>query len=144
MISYSIIDIESKGQETGGAIRQYHLMVYAAPTSISAAFREFAEVAGLNMTGIGFTGDSVYSAVKTTFADGLHMLVKIEFDSTSISIIKDGELALQRNINYGVDSAVETVRAFPQFGEDLSQQDALAVLHDERCIQDTLNWAGYS
>ena len=59
VISYSIIDIESKEQETGGAIRQYHLMVYAAPTSISAAFREFAEVAGLNMTGIGFTGDSV-------------------------------------------------------------------------------------
>ena len=100
-------------------------MVYAAPTSISAAFREFAEVAGLNMTGIGFTGDSVYSAVKTTFSDGLHMLVKIEFDSTSISIIKDGDLALQRNINYGVDSAIEIVRAFPQFGENLSQQEAL-------------------
>ena len=144
VLSYSIIDIESKEQETGGAVRQYHLMVYAAPTAISTAFREFAEVAGLNMTGIGFAGDSVYSAVKTTFADGLHMLVKIEFDSTSISIIKNGELTLQRNINYGVDSAVETVRSFPQFGEDLSQQDALAVLHDKRCIQDTLNWAGYT
>ena len=139
VLSYSIIDIESKEQETGGAIRQYHLMVYAAPTSISAAFRELAEVAGLNMTGIGFTGDSVYSAVKTTFADGLHMLVKIEFDSTSISIIKDGDLALQRNINYGVDSAIETVRAFPQFGEDLSQQEALMVLHDRRCLKDSLN-----
>lgn len=139
VISYSIIDIESKEQETGGAIRQYHLMVYAAPTSISAAFREFAEVAGLNMTGIGFTGDSVYSAVKTTFSDGLHMLVKIEFDSTSISIIKDGDLALQRNINYGVDSAIETVRAFPQFGENLSQQEALMVLHDRRCLKDSLN-----
>ena len=30
VLSYSIIDIESKEQETGGAIRQYHLMVYAA------------------------------------------------------------------------------------------------------------------
>ena len=91
------------------------------------------------MTGIGFTGDSVYSAVKNTFADGLHMLVKIEFDSTSISIIKDGDLALQRNINYGVDSAIETVRAFPQFGENLSQREALMVLHDRRCLQDSLN-----
>lgn len=139
VLSYSIIDIESKEQETGGAIRQYHLMVYAAPTAISTALREFAEIAGLNMTGIGFTGDSVYSAVKTTFADGLHMLVKIEFDSTSISIIKNGELALQRNINYGVDNAVEAVRAFPQFGEDLTVEEALAVLHDRRCLQDNLN-----
>lgn len=47
VLSYSIIDIESKEQETGGAIRQYHLMVYAAPTAISTAFREFAEVAAL-------------------------------------------------------------------------------------------------
>ena len=139
VLSYSIIDIESKEQETEGAVRQYHLMVYAAPTAISTAFREFAEVAGLNMTGIGFTGDSVYSAVKTTFADGLHMLVKIEYNSTSISVLNNGELALQRTVNYGVDSAIETVRAFPQFGEDLTQTEALTVLHDRRCLQDTLN-----
>ena len=59
VLSYSIIDIESKEQETGDAIRQYHLMVYAAPTAISTALREFAAVAGMNMNGIGFTGASV-------------------------------------------------------------------------------------
>lgn len=44
--------------------------------------------------------------------------MKIELKGTSISIISNGELALQRNINYGVDSAVETVRAFPEFETD--------------------------
>lgn len=144
VLSYSIIDIETTEQSTGEELKQYHLMVYAAPTSISAAMQEFAECAGLSMAGIGFTGDSVYSAVKDTFADGVHMLVKIEYDTTNISIIRNGELALQRNINYGVDSAIETVRAFPQFGEDLTQPEAIAVLYDERCLQDTLNWSGYT
>ena len=37
---------------------------------------------------------------------------------TSDHDIHDGELALQRNINYGVDSAVETVRAFPELVTD--------------------------
>lgn len=139
VLSYSIIDIETTGQKIGEELKQYHLMVYAAPTSISAAMNELAGYAGLSMTGIGFTGDSVYSAVKDTFADGVHMLVKIEYNSTSISIIKNGELALQRTVNYGVDGAIDTVRAFPQFGEDLTQEEALAVLHDRRCLQDTLN-----
>lgn len=67
------------------------------------------------------------------------MLVKIEYNSTSISVLNNGELALQRTVNYGVDSAIETVRAFPQFGEDLTQTEALTVLHDRRCLQDTLN-----
>lgn len=144
VISYTIINIETAEQEGAGAIKQYHLMVYAAPTSISAAFSEVAEVAGLNMTGIGYTGDSVYSAVKETFADGVHMLVKIEYNSTSISIIKNGDLALQRNVNYGVDSPIETVRAFPVFGEDLTSTEAIDILYSERCVHDTLAWDGYT
>ena len=143
VISYSIINIETSEQEGAGTIKQYHLMVYAAPTSISAAFSEVADVAGLNMTGIGYTGDSVYSAVKDTFADGVHMLIKIEYNSTSISIIKNGDLALQRTVNYGVDSPIETVRAFPVFGEDLTSSEAIDILYSERCVHDTLAWDGY-
>ena len=67
------------------------------------------------MAGITYTGDSVYHAVRGEYATGTHILVKIELKGTSISIINNGELALQRNINYGVDSAVETVRAFPDW-----------------------------
>ena len=144
VISYTIINIETAEQEGAGTIKQYHLMVYAAPTSISAAFSEVADVAGLNMNGIGYTGDSVYSAVKDTFADGIHMLIKIEYNSTSISIIKNGDLALQRTVNYGVDGAIETVRSFPVFGEDLTQTEAIALLYDERCVHDMLNWTGYT
>lgn len=143
VLSYSIIDIETTGQKIGEELKQYHLMVYAAPTSISAAMHELAGYAGLSMTGIGYTGDSVYSAVKETFADGVHMLVKIEYNSTSISIIKNGDLALQRTVNYGVDSPIETVRAFPVFGEDLTSSEAIDILYSERCVHDTLAWDGY-
>ena len=144
VISYSIIDVENSEQEGIGMVRQYHLMVYAAPTAVSAALSEMADVAGLSMVGIGYTGDSVYSAVKNTFADGIHMLIKMECDFTSIIIVKDGDLALQRNINYGVDSVIETVRSFPVFGEDLTQPEAINVLYTERCVHDTLNSEGHT
>lgn len=140
ILSYSVTDVETQKSEDGKEeTKQYHLMVYAAPKAISAAYSEFAENAGLTMAGITYTGDSVYHAVRGEYAAGTHILVKIELKGTSISIINNGELALQRNINYGVDSAVETVRAFPEFGDRLDVGEALEVLCNRRCINSALD-----
>lgn len=142
MLSYSVIDVEAeKTPDSKEENKQYHLMVYAAPKAISAAYREFAENAGLTLAGITYTGDSIYHAVKDKYAQGVHILVKIELKGTSISIIRDGELALQRNINYGVDSAVETVRAFPEFGDRLDVNEALDVLCGRNCLHAFLDMA---
>lgn len=140
ILSYSVTDVETQKSEDGKEeTKQYHLMVYAAPKAISAAYSEFAENAGLTMAGITYTGDSVYHAVRGEYATGTHILVKIELKGTSISIINNGELALQRNINYGVDSAGETVRAFPEFGDRLDVGEALEVLCNRRCINSALD-----
>lgn len=140
ILSYSVTDVETQKSEDGKEeTKQYHLMVYAAPKAISAAYSEFAENAGLTMAGITYTDDSVYHAVRGEYAIGTHILVKIELKGTSISIINNGELALQRNINYGVDSAVETVRAFPEFGDRLDVGEALEVLCNRRCINSALD-----
>lgn len=140
ILSYSVTDVETQKSEDGKEeTKQYHLMVYAAPKAISAAYSEFAENAGLTMAGITYTGNSVYYAVRGEYATGTHILVKIELKGTSISIINNGELALQRNINYGVDSAVETVRAFPEFGDRLDVGEALEVLCNRRCINSALD-----
>lgn len=140
ILSYSVTDVETQKSEDGKEeTKQYHLMVYAAPKAISAAYSEFAENAGLTMAGITYTGGSVYYAVRGEYATGTHILVKIELKGTSISIINNGELALQRNINYGVDSAVETVRAFPEFGDRLDVGEALEVLCNRRCINSALD-----
>ena len=128
-----------KAEDEKEETKQYHLMVYAAPKAISAAYAEFAENAGLTMSGITYTGDSIYHSIKGEYAKGTHILVKIERKGTSITIIHDGELALQRNVNYGVDSAVEAVKAFPEFGDRLDVNEALEVLCSRRCINSALD-----
>ena len=144
VLSYSVIDVESQKSEDGKEeTKQYHLMVYAAPKAISAAYSEFAENAGLTMTGITYTGDSIYHSVKDEYAKGTHILVKVEYTGTSITVIRDGELTLQRNINYGVDSAVETVRAFPEFGDRLDVNEALDVLCSRKCINPFLDMESF-
>lgn len=144
VLSYSVVDVESQKSEDGKEeTKQYHLMVYAAPKAISAAYSEFAENAGLTMTGITYTGDSIYHSVKHAYAKGTHILVKVEYTGTSITVIRDGELTLQRNINYGVDSAAETVRAFPEFGDRLDANEALDVLCSRKCINPFLDMESF-
>lgn len=144
VLSYSVVDVESQKFEDGKEeTKQYHLMVYAAPKAISAAYSEFAENAGLTMTGITYTGDSIYHSVKDEYAKGTHILVKVEYTGTSITVIRDGELTLQRNINYGVDSAAETVRAFPEFGDRLDANEALDVLCSRKCINPFLDMESF-
>ena len=144
VLSYSVVAVESQRLEDGKEeTKQYHLMVYAAPKAISAAYSEFAENAGLTMTGITYTGDSIYHSVKDEYAKGTHILVKMEYTGTSITVIRDGELTLQRNINYGVDSAAETVRAFPEFGDRLDANEALDVLCSRKCINPFLDMESF-
>lgn len=144
VLSYSVVDVEIQKSEDGKEeTKQYHLMVYAAPKAISAAYSEFAENAGLTMTGITYTGDSIYHSVKDEYAKGTHILVKVEYTGTSITVIRDGELTLQRNINYGVDSAAETVRAFPEFGDRLDANEALDVLCSRKCINPFLDMESF-
>lgn len=106
-------------------------MVYASPKAISTAYYEFAQSAGLTLSGITFTGNTVYQTVQEEYTSGAHILIKVELENTGISIIRDGKLSFQRNINYGIESAVETIRSFPQFGDRLEVQDALQLLSEK-------------
>lgn len=148
VISYIILGItgekgkkgeEAEQKKAADQERQYRLMVYASPKAISTAYYEFAQNAGLNLAGITYTGNTVYQTVQEEYTSGAHILIKVELENTGISIIRDGKLSFQRNINYGMESAVETIRSFPQFGDRLEVQDALQLLSEKKWIYPSLD-----
>ena len=59
--------------------------------------------------------------------------------NTNISIIRDGELTLQRTVGYGLESAIEVMRSLPEFGEELTPEGALAALYREEYVFPTLD-----
>ena len=130
---------EAEQKKAADQERQYRLMVYASPKAISTAYYEFAQSAGLTLSGITFTGNTVYQTVQEEYTSGAHNLIKVELENTGISIIRDGKLSFQRNINYGMESAVETIRSFPQFGDRLEVQDALQLLSEKKWIYPSLD-----
>lgn len=139
VLSYTIMrEITEPAEGNKPAVRQYVLMACAAPKSISTSCRETAELAGLTMIGIGYTGDSVYQAVKEKYASGVHLLAKIEMDHSTISIIRDGDLALQRTVSYGVDGALDVMMNSPAFGEFRDEWRAFDRLRGKTCINTRL------
>ena len=130
---------EAEQKKVADQERQYRLMVYASPKAISTAYYEFSQSAGLTLSGITFTGNTVYQTVQEEYTSGAHILIKVELENTGISIIRDGKLSFQRNINYGMESAVETIRSFPQFGDRLEVQDALQLLSEKKWIYPSLD-----
>ena len=130
---------EAEQKKAADQERQYRLMVYASPKAISTAYYEFAQSAGLTLSGITFTGNTVYQTVQEEYTSGAHILIKVELENTGISIIRDGKLSFQRNINYGIESAVETIRSFPQLGDRLEVQDALQLLSEKKWIYPSLD-----
>lgn len=138
ILSYRIIDVEEEG-EGKEKEKKYHLMVYACPKDVAESYNQLAEEAGLMLSCLAHIGDSVYMAVRSAFAKGTHMLIKIEEDAMIVSVIRDGELRMQRNINYGVNGAVEAVQMFPVFGEHLSYEEALELMLKRNCVKRTLN-----
>ena len=130
---------EAEQKKAADQERQYRLMVYASPKAISTAYYEFAQSAVLTLSGITFTGNTVYQTVQEEYTSGAHILIKVELENTGISIIRDGKLSFQRNINYGMESAVETIRSFPQFGDRLEVQDALQLLSEKKWIYPSLD-----
>lgn len=138
ILSYRIIDVEEEG-EGKEKEKKYHLIVYACPKDVAGSYNQLAEEAGLMLSCLAHIGDSVYMAVRSAFAKGTHMLIKIEEDAMIVSVIRDGELRMQRNINYGVNGAVEAVQMFSVFGEHLSYEEALELMLKRNCVKRTLN-----
>lgn len=138
VLSYDIIDIENK-KEDKDTVKQYHLMVYASPKSISLAYEEVSRSAGLQLVRLDSTGESLYRALKPSCQEGLYMVMKIEEKTTMIEIIRQGELVLQRRLNYGIGNTVETVCMYPVFGRGLDFEEAMDVLRTRKCIRNAID-----
>lgn len=124
--------LEEIGNKKEG--KQYKLSVLAIPEEIVFSYYKLAEVCGLTVEALDYTGNSVLQAVKGGFETGTHLLVKLEENTSMLTVINKGNVVLQRSIAYGIDAAVNTLRETNAFGQNLTFSDAVTVLRRETCI----------
>ena len=128
-VTYSVLDTV----ETDG-VKQYKLMVLAAPKDMLESYYALSEAAGLSVSALDYCGNSVASSISGAFKEGTEMVVKVDERSSLLTIFSSGEMVLQRTVPYGGDVAVETLLEAEDSG-DINYTKALDILRKKPCIR---------
>lgn len=128
-LAYNIMDTIEIGTN-----KQYKLLVLAAPRDLLEGYTKLATQAGLTVAAIDYGGNSIVPIARTMGSDRVTLVIKMSERSTLLTVFKKGKMIFQRNVSYGMDSAIEVLCESDSYGKDLSYEEAVRILKDETCI----------
>ena len=125
------------GKVQEGNIEKIKLQVLAFPLTLINSYVELAEALGKQVVAIDYSGHSIFQMVKNQCKEGLQMVIKMDEQSSIVTLLKDQTIALQRNIAYGIDDAVQAIIANRPFGVG-NYDDALDLAMRQKCMISSL------
>ncbi len=119
--------------------KQYRLSLLAVPNDVTTSYLDLAHSLGMHIKAMDYTGNSIFQATRETFASGVNAIVKVDEYSSLISVVRDGEVVLQRAVAHGVNSVIENMMELDLYGSNLTYSDATQVFLHNRCLRRYLN-----
>lgn len=113
--------------ENEKGVKQYRVHVLAVPKSIIEDYYDLARALGASIEAFDYSGNSIYQMVHAQCDTGVQMVVKIGERSSSVTILRDSIVSMQRTIPYGIDEAVVSIIASVENGA-ISYLNALDLL----------------
>jgi type IV pilus assembly protein PilM len=104
---YKIAHLKIETYTEGDNEGRHKVMVIAAEKALIEGYEKLAELIGLNIVDVDYSGNSIYQASKQRAGAEAIMVVKVERGNAVITIIKKGILEMQRNINYSEKTDLE-------------------------------------
>jgi len=114
--------------------QQYKLLVMAVPSALLSGYYELAKALKLEVAAIDYASNSIYQVVKEDCAKGKHIVVKIDERSSLVMAVENSVMTFTRNVSYGVEEVMDTVRNTLCWGEVTSVEQAIRVLQRNECI----------
>jgi Competence protein A. len=90
--------------------KHIRLSVYAVPSNLVKNYYNFAEMMGIHIVSLDYSGNSSYQMLKRQANEGSNVFIQLNEKDTVVSILSDNVLILQRTIGYGISTLVETVK----------------------------------
>lgn len=119
-LAYTVLEVDKKNKTR-------RLMLYAVPQKLVEQYIELAEKLKCKLVAIDFAGNSVSQWIrrcsKPVLTEHLNVLMQINDQNTLVTIIDNGQVALQRNVNFGTRNVLDVVREVYQ-EEELSYEEA--------------------
>jgi hypothetical protein len=102
-VAHLKIETFTEGENEG----RHKVLVIAAEKAMIEGYEKLAELLGLNIVDVDYSGNSVYQASKQKAGAEAIMVIKVERENAIITIIKKGIMEMQRNVNYSEKSDME-------------------------------------
>ena len=119
--------------------KQYRLSLLAVPNDVTTSYLDLAHSLQMHIKAIDYVGNSVFQVVRQDFARGTNAVIKIDEHSSLVTIVKDGEIVLQRSVAHGVNAVIENMMELDVYGENLDYYGATRAFMTNRCIRRYLN-----
>ncbi len=112
--------------------KQMKVLVYAAPEILIRNYTALAAELDLNMVAIDYTGNATYQWLKNA-PEKMSMYLQINEKNAMFTILEEGNLALQRNMNFGLKTLCENLDDEGTYGR-LTLAEARERLEGERLL----------
>ncbi len=135
-VAYTVLGTIDEGKDAG----KLRVSIMAAENNLVESYKQLAASCGLVLVQVDNVANSVYQVLKSENKTQCKMVLKIEENSTSVLVIKNESLLLQRNIGFGFLPAIKEIMHQPAF-QAVSEFDARNIAMKRACIRKTLNEA---
>lgn len=135
ILTYSILETVMEGED-----KKLRILVFAAPDNLIKNYYNIAELLGLEVMAIDYSGNSVYQITKGQVGKGNHLVIQFNEQSTLLNIMEDGVLRLQRIVGFSSLSIIHSLMEGGE-GEESEETHGLRQLVEEKFIMSRENLA---
>lgn len=127
VFSFTIIE---KLKET----KQQRIVVYACPDVLIKNYQALAAELDLKIAAIDYSGNATYTWLLRKNHEPLGMYLQVNEKNTMFTIMDNGLLDLQRNMNFGAYTLTANVRDNGLYGNDITDVNALIKMSEAPLI----------
>lgn len=108
LTQYEIGHYLAGGLAENGKLR---VMALVVPKALLDSYYQLAQMCGWEVECFDYSSNSLYQILRDEKSEKVTMVIKIDENSTIVTVLSAGKVLLQRTVAYGVQDAIETMIA---------------------------------
>jgi len=108
LTQYEIGHYLAGGLTENGKLR---VMALAVPKALLDSYYQLAQMCGWEVECFDYSSNSLYQILRDEKSEKVTMVIKIDENSTIVTVLSAGKVLLQRTVAYGVQDAIEAMLA---------------------------------
>ena len=106
LTQYEIGHYLAGGLTEDGKLR---VMALAVPKALLNSYYQLAQMCGWEVECFDYSSNSLYQILRDEKSEKVTMMIKIDENSTIVTVLSAGKVLLERTVAYGVQDAIETM-----------------------------------